>query len=421
VFGIDPTIERRWGAKIAARGIYRDPVRSTDSHFVKTSDLRWIGLMGLTSISWVQRVWALPVMTVLAPSERYDHERQRSRKTRLERSLQMLKALRRFLPEDELVVVGDNGYAALDFLAAAQQLKVTVIARLRLDAALYEPAAPYNKRGRLRMEGRRLPTLAAILADPTTDWQQQTVAWYDGAQREMERVSGTAVWFDTGKTPVPIRWVLIRDPRGKYDPVALLCTDPAQEVLNIVEMIGDEAGFLVGEAQPFQHLGQVEGVIENAQFPLNQVLHHQRRPAPSRIAHCLGASLQPLAQAAALLLGQFLGSSAAPLRFQTGNPRDQQAFQPGVDTRHGYAMFVDYLARLVSPTVIQQRDDPLDHPTVTAFIGFGQRLQQFLDRFWTDPYSYLHDRWLSGGVGPSSLPTIHIFSYRFSNSFSEHL
>jgi hypothetical protein len=44
VFGIDETIERRWREKIAARGIYRDPVRSSDSHFVKASGLRWISL-----------------------------------------------------------------------------------------------------------------------------------------------------------------------------------------------------------------------------------------------------------------------------------------------------------------------------------------------------------------------------------------
>src|SRR5271166_2263284 len=42
VIGIDDTIERRWGRKISARGIYRDPVRSSKGHFVKTSGLRWL-------------------------------------------------------------------------------------------------------------------------------------------------------------------------------------------------------------------------------------------------------------------------------------------------------------------------------------------------------------------------------------------
>jgi hypothetical protein len=81
VLGIDPTIERRWGRKIAARGLYREGVRSSDRHFVKTSGLRWIGRMRLTRIPWAQRIWALPLMTVLSPSERYYQQRRRGPKT----------------------------------------------------------------------------------------------------------------------------------------------------------------------------------------------------------------------------------------------------------------------------------------------------------------------------------------------------
>src|SRR6266699_5717444 len=45
VVGIDETIERRRGAKIAARGVYRDPVRSSKEFFVKCSGLRWMSMM----------------------------------------------------------------------------------------------------------------------------------------------------------------------------------------------------------------------------------------------------------------------------------------------------------------------------------------------------------------------------------------
>ena len=65
VMGLDDTIERRWGERIAARGIYRDPVRSSRGHFVKTSGLRWLSLMLLAPVPWAQRVWALPFLTVL--------------------------------------------------------------------------------------------------------------------------------------------------------------------------------------------------------------------------------------------------------------------------------------------------------------------------------------------------------------------
>jgi DDE superfamily endonuclease len=237
VFGIDETIERRWGQKIAARGIYRDPVRSSESHFVKASGLRWISLMLLTRIPWAQHMWALPVMTALAPSERYYQQRGRRPKSLTERAQQMILQLRRWLPNRPIVIVGDNTYAALDLLAACQGVPqpVTMITRLRLDAALYEPAPPYAGMGRPRKKGKRLPTPQHYLASPDTSWTSVEMAWYDGQRRLMEIASGTAVWFHYGKTPVPIRWVLIRDPQEEYATVALLCTDPDIAPQPIVE------------------------------------------------------------------------------------------------------------------------------------------------------------------------------------------
>src|SRR5229473_4497606 len=122
VIGIDETIERRRGAQIAARGVYRDPVRSSKGFFVKTTGLRWICMMLLTPIPWAQRVWALPFLTVLAPSERYAQERGRRHKTLPDWGRQMIGQLRRWLPDRYLVAVADSTYAALDLLAACTRL-----------------------------------------------------------------------------------------------------------------------------------------------------------------------------------------------------------------------------------------------------------------------------------------------------------
>ncbi|HEX2907126.1 MAG TPA: transposase, partial [Phototrophicaceae bacterium] len=255
VLGIDPTIERRWGHKIAARGIYRDPVRSSGSHFVKASGLRWISLMLLTPIPWAQRIWALPVMTVLAPSERYYQQRGRRPQTMLARSRQMLKLLRGWLPKRALVVVGDSAYAALDFLSAMQHLQMTFITRLRLDAALYEPAPPYSGKGRPRKKGQRLPTLAQVLQDANTVWTTVSLAWYDGQVRTMQITSACAVWFHVGKSPLPIRWLLVRDPQGDYDPVGLLSTDPVSEPLSIVTWFVQRWQLEVTFEEARRHLG----------------------------------------------------------------------------------------------------------------------------------------------------------------------
>jgi hypothetical protein len=179
VFGIDETIERRWGQKIAARGIEREPVRSSESHFVKASGLRWISLMLLTAIPWAERVWALPVMTGLAASERYYEKRRRTPKTLTERAQEMMVQSRRWLPHRAVVVVGDNSYAALELLAACQALSqpVTLVTRLRLDAALYEPAPPYAGLGRPRKKGARLPTPQQVLDSPKTLWTLVNVRW----------------------------------------------------------------------------------------------------------------------------------------------------------------------------------------------------------------------------------------------------
>ena len=235
VFGIDETIERRWGGKITARGIYRDAVRSSASHFVKASGLRWMSVMLLTPITWAERVWALPVLTALAPSERFYEQHGRQPKTMLDRTLQMLKVLKRWLPERDVVVVGDGNYAAIDFLHACQGIGVAFITRLRLDAALYDPAPPYSGRGRPRKKGARQANLETRLHDPQTIWQKVTLAWYDGQTRMMEMATGTAWWYHAGKPAVPIRWVLVRDPAGKYDSIALLCTDDQRDAGWIIE------------------------------------------------------------------------------------------------------------------------------------------------------------------------------------------
>jgi hypothetical protein len=159
ILGVDDTIERRRGKRIKAKGIYRDPVRSSDAHFVKASGLRWLSLMLLAPIPWAARTWALPVLT--------DWARQ------------MVLQVRRWLPTRELVLVADMGFAALELLAALSRQGVTCITRLRLDAALYEPAPPRRPgtKGCPRTKGARLPNLSDVLVRTSTRWRRVIVVW----------------------------------------------------------------------------------------------------------------------------------------------------------------------------------------------------------------------------------------------------
>jgi len=210
VIGIDETLERRRGGRIKAKGIYRDPVRSSRSHFVKASGLRWLSAMLLVPIPWARRVWALPFLTALAPSERYYEKKARGHKKLTDWARQMLLQVRRWLPERALVVVADSSYAAILLLERLQRLPnpICMITRLRLDAALYKPAPPRKpgQKGRSRLKGSRLPTLAHILEDKKTVWKKVTIRdWYGEKHRQIEIVSRTAVWYHSGKPPLPIR------------------------------------------------------------------------------------------------------------------------------------------------------------------------------------------------------------------------
>jgi hypothetical protein len=230
VVGLDETLERRYGKKISARGVYRDPVRSTHETFVKSSGLRWVCTMLLVEIPWAGRVWALPFLSVLAPSERYAAARGKRHKKITEWAWQLLLVLRRWYPEREIVATADRAYASLKLLDRCRKLSdpITFVTRLRLDAALYEPAPPRRpgQIGRPRLKGERLPNLSVVAEDPRTVWKPTKIAnWYGSSERMVEVTSETAVWYSTGLFAVPLRWVLMRDPKGEFKTQALLCTD----------------------------------------------------------------------------------------------------------------------------------------------------------------------------------------------------
>jgi DDE superfamily endonuclease len=205
VIGLDDTLERRRGQKIKAKGIYRDPVRSSHSHMVKASGLRWLCAMVLAEIPWARRVWALPFLTALCPSQRYHQQRGQRHKPLPQWAGQLIGLIHRWRPGRELVVVTDSSYAVIELLKQVSDTPgVSLITRLRLDAALYDPAptrAP-RQHGRPRKKGARRPTLQHVLEHPQTPWIRLTVnSWYGGGAREVEVCTDTAVWYHTGLPP----------------------------------------------------------------------------------------------------------------------------------------------------------------------------------------------------------------------------
>ena len=233
---VDETLERRWGPHITKCGYYHDPVRSSQKHKKISRGLKWLCLMLVVTPPWTNRPWALPFLSVLLTSEEVDEKLGRRHKTVPDWTKQLMKLLRRWLPDRPIKLVGDGAYSVVELGTVCRKLQITLVAPLRFDACLYTPppARQPHQMGRSRVVGERLPQLDQVLADPQTIWQKDWVQWYGQGQQLIEWCSGTALWYRGGQTPLPIRWVLTRAPDGSREPRAYFSTDPQQSGLDIV-------------------------------------------------------------------------------------------------------------------------------------------------------------------------------------------
>ncbi|MBV8235748.1 MAG: transposase [Acidimicrobiia bacterium] len=200
-------------------------MRSSRKHVVKCFGLKWVALMILVPVPWSHRVWALPVLTTLCWPE--GAGRRASHKTSIDLARQMVLQVRRWLPERELILVLDGGFAAVDLARACQRFQVTMICRLRLDAALYHPPGPQapGKRGPKPKKGPRQRRLTEWARRSDTPWEEVEVEWYGGRRKLMQVFSRTGLWHRRGQDPVAIRYVLARDPEEEQPDAAYLCTD----------------------------------------------------------------------------------------------------------------------------------------------------------------------------------------------------
>jgi DDE superfamily endonuclease len=234
---IDETLERRWGRKISKRGHWRDSRLSSKERSVSSSGLRWITMALVVTLPWTKLRWALPFLSVLATTPKVSAALKQRHKTIARIAAQMVLVVRRWLPTVAIKVIGDGAYSVIELGLTCVKQAVSLIAPLRLDARLFAPPPPPkpHQKGRPRLVGKRLPKLSTVLHDPNTQWESLTVNWYGGTQRKLEVTTGTALWYSTGTNPLPIRWVLTRDPEGKREPKAYFSTDQAQGAGEIVE------------------------------------------------------------------------------------------------------------------------------------------------------------------------------------------
>ena len=238
---VDGTLERRRGRKLAWKGRFHDAARSQSGHVVTSDGIHWVCVTLLAPVPWCRRRWALPFLTIPTFTPATSAKLGKPHRTALERTEVLVRLIRRWQPHRTIQIVGDSGFAVVRLAQACRAARVRLVSRLVLNAQLYDPppVRPASTPGVKPKKGSRQPKLVdrletATIAARHTAWQQQVVAWYGRQQRLLDVATGTALWHTDGCDPLPIRWVLVRDPRGRLTPYALFCTDPAVEARAIL-------------------------------------------------------------------------------------------------------------------------------------------------------------------------------------------
>ena len=266
VLGADETIERRRGEKIAAVGCYRDAVRSSGQHVIRCFGLQWVSMHVLVKVPWSDRVWPLPFLTVLCTpaskaasidldppgdppkkkkkkksirrtQKKYTYRDVSGHKTSVDWIRQMIKQVRRWLPQQPLVLVVDGGLASIGLGWGCAGICATMVSRLRWDAALYHPPPPRpskGKRGPKPKKGKRQRTLKEWAQQADTPWVEEQVEWYGGKTKTMLLFSHKALWYTPGWEPLPLRFVMVRDPQGKLPDAVFFCTDKDADPVQIL-------------------------------------------------------------------------------------------------------------------------------------------------------------------------------------------
>ena len=231
---IDETLERRQGKKISYKGWFRDAVRSTAHKVAVSLGMRWCCLCLLVDVPWSRRPWALPFLVVPVLSEKTAKRLGKPHRSGVWWAAALVGKIRAWHPDREIILVRDGAYAAVDLVAACQRRQVTQVARLRMDAGLYDFPAPQSgsKRGPKPKKGARQPSLRQRLADPHTVWHPARVAWYGHQIKDVEWVSGVSLWYTPRHDPVRLRWVLVRyeehqtrPGRKQVQAAAFFCTE----------------------------------------------------------------------------------------------------------------------------------------------------------------------------------------------------
>ena len=197
-------------------------------------------------LPWSNRTFALPFLTVLAPSEKANLARGKKH---------MCFQLRRWLPKMAVILLADGGVANAQLAWTALKLEISLISRLRLDARIFDFPEIRPGPGRPAKRGQRLLAPKRLLECLSTPWKEVEVQWYEGRKQTVRYVTTTCLWSPVGGEPIPIRLVVMMDPADQFEPAALMSTDINLSAITVIEEFVKRWSIEVTFREVREHLG----------------------------------------------------------------------------------------------------------------------------------------------------------------------
>jgi hypothetical protein len=250
---VDTTIERRFGPKIVKKGNYRDPIRSSKSRKTFTDGIQWLNFTVLIKLPWSSRELALPIWNIIIPSKKYCESINKNHKTSIDRLSVLLRLIKKYIPNIKLTIIGDGDFGNVKLGTVCKKLSYTLIARMRDDGVLHA-FVDTNKKGRKATKGERLKSLKEIAQDQNQKWNELTTEWYGNEKKKLLYLSGTCLRYVKGFSPLPILWVITKDPVTK-ELTYLMCTDLELQIITVVGDFVKRWNIEVTHEEVRRHLG----------------------------------------------------------------------------------------------------------------------------------------------------------------------
>jgi DDE superfamily endonuclease len=255
---VDDTLCHKRGQRVALGGIFLDPVLSSKSRKVFRYAVNYV-VLALVVVPPFRRdrAFALPV---LWRAFRKKGQAGHKKKTELARELACLAALA--LPGRRVYLLGDSAYVNASVLRDRPG-NLEVIGPLPPRAALYQapgPAEP-GRRGRRRKKGERLPTPKQMLEMPEQFVADERAFALPSGEKALRVQALRGVLWYTGCQEQRVAVVLLRDPSGSWRDEALLCTDVALGVEEVVSGYCRRWSIEVAFRDAKQHVGMQDARV----------------------------------------------------------------------------------------------------------------------------------------------------------------